>query len=251
MAHVKCDNHTDIITFLKKNPQLVDEVLSNNIDVLDWEDFNNRCFFYEDLKIKWNIDLIHKYENFLCFIIRPSWDAYQIIEIGEEEYKHSFRNNNFGLKWTLELIDAFIDKWDWYLFSILFPIELTEYILCRYSRYWDKELIKQNHKIEENECFSIKVYNNLQNFVTTGANEFYKEKLKDVRWLEKCEEIKIRDNFCCVRCNEQQDKIIELDKIDDLKLFLNNVELDNFEQIKYWFEKKRNEVILRKEKLIF
>ena len=44
-----------------------------------------------------------------------------------------------------------------------------------------------------------------------------------------------------MRCRNKERKIIELDSFDSLKIFLDEIELKNFEQIKYWFEKKSRE----------
>ena len=74
--------------------------------------------------------------------------------------------------------------------------------------------------------------------VTVGANEQYKSKLNTVEWKQKSEEIKRRDNYCCVNCKNQV--LIELDGIDDLKRYLGEIEMNNFEIIKNIFLQREN-----------
>lgn len=74
--------------------------------------------------------------------------------------------------------------------------------------------------------------------ITSGANEVYKDKLNAVEWRKKCEEIKRRDSYHCVNCQNQV--LIELDGIDDLKRYLGEIELKNFEVIKSVFQQREN-----------
>lgn len=55
---------------------------------------------------------------------------------------------------------------------------------------------------------------------------------------EKCEEIKRRDNYRCVNCQNQV--LIELDGIDDLERYLGEIELKNFGIIKNVFQQREN-----------
>lgn len=74
--------------------------------------------------------------------------------------------------------------------------------------------------------------------ITSGTNEVYKDKLNAVEWKKKCEEIKRRDNYRCVNCQNQV--LIELDGIDDLEIYLGEIELKNFGIIKNVFQQREN-----------
>lgn len=82
--------------------------------------------------------------------------------------------------------------------------------------------------------------------MVVGTNEVYKDKLNAVEWKRKCDEIKKRDNYQCVNCQNQV--LIELDGVDDLKRYLGKIELENFEMIKSVFQRKED--IINSEKYL-
>ena len=54
-----------------------------------------------------------------------------------------------------------------------------------------------------------------------GESEYYKEKLKDERWIEKSNEIKKRDKYLCQHCFG----IIELERIDEISKYVDYPEV--------------------------
>ena len=236
MIHIICDSHVDIINILKTYPQLVDEVLSENMGKCDWEDFNSKCFRSKELTIAWNIDLIQKYQDYLDFVIDYS-DCYDSDNIMDVDIV--VENNSFDLTWSCELIDNFIDKWHWDLFSIYFPIKLTKQLLEKYWEYWNTDyLINSNQEIRNNRELSDYIVTFSTTTITTGKNELYKEKLNNPIWKIKCEKIKKRDHYQCVKCNNF---IKELDDFDDIKNYIDSLEI--YEHAKELFENRTKKII--------
>ena len=83
--------------------------------------------------------------------------------------------------------------------------------------------------------------------MVVGTNEVYKDKLNAVEWKRKCDEIKRRDNYQCVNCQNQA--LIELDGVDDLKRYLGEIELKNFETIQNVFQRRKTIINIGKSRL--
>lgn len=122
---------------------------------IDWDEFSNYHMFFTDIKIirkfkdnlnweklvyepqlPWSMEFISEFEKYL--FIDSKYQGYKL--------KSVFSHIDHA-PWSEELIDKYIDYWDWYHLSRSQGIKWSEEIIIKYADKWDWKELSANSSI--------------------------------------------------------------------------------------------------------
>ena len=124
---------------LSRELHWTESMLEKYANKLDWKEIS------ESSNIFWTIPMIQKFKN------RINWDS-----LSENICEESL---------TEELVDTFVDKWNWTELSRNSSLELTDELLAKYADRWDWEEIIDRYRDSVFEKKGIDFYEKFKDYI--------------------------------------------------------------------------------------
>ena len=193
-------NREIVVDILKKNPKLFVDLVSRyyplNEEIID---LNQELFEWgyisKNSNIKWNHDMLLKYNTFVDFDFKLSYylkqfSSLETIKILEKDFDNTFNDEWLSLScsdkldWTIELLNEFKDKWNWFGLSNNKSIPWSSNLIESFEEKWDWDMLS-----------GYKDWGQAKNWI-------YYRSLNEISWNnEIIDKFKNRWNWRTLSCN--------------------------------------------------